>query len=438
MTLPRICIVAPFAYPLFAPECGGAFGGSEVRAAFIARELVRRRGFDVHLVVYDHGQPEVESREGVTIHHRRGERPPPVPSLPPRPFTRAWLRSRRPATIFGRLAFRALAGVHGAAARVRASRRRLRGPVEGIAGYVDEYPILERRLALYESIGAAVWLVAPGGLFESAEVAFHCRRRNRAFIYLASSDSDLATAADAASAPVGDPSRVQSWAIANATAHVLQNDRQDRLLRAGWERSGFVWPNPVDPIRVRDPAPEPGTVLWIGKSSTAKAPERVLELAGRLPQVRFLLVLNPVDGAMHRRCLEHARRLGNVRVTEYVRFSEVEELFATADVLVNTSAVEGFPNAFLQAAKYGVPVVSLTVDPGGMLEEHGAGFACGGDPVLLAARVAALIDDRRLRAEVSERAMRYVREVHDSRKLIGALEEFLLEHASEDSRVAGG
>ena len=94
----------------------------------------------------------------------------------------------------------------------------------------------------------------------------------------------------------------------------------------------------------------------------------------------------------------------NVEIVEQVPFSEIEDLFCQSHLLINTSAAEGFPNSFLQAAKYGKPIVSLDVDPGNMLTEHGCGVCARGNLEQMAEVVRGLIADRMRYAESSQRA----------------------------------
>ena len=65
-------------------------------------------------------------------------------------------------------------------------------------------------------------------------------------------------------------------------------------------------------------------------------------------------------------------------------------LFRGCLALVSTSSQEGFPNTFLQAGKYRVPVVSLIVDPDEMLWSRRKGIVCHGNLDVMADAVADL------------------------------------------------
>ena len=58
--------------------------------------------------------------------------------------------------------------------------------------------------------------------------------------------------------------------------------------------------------------------------------------------------------------------------------AQVNERLWACRLVVNTSQTEGFPNTFIQAWARFVPVVSLKVDPDGVIARHQLGF-CSGD-----------------------------------------------------------
>jgi glycosyltransferase involved in cell wall biosynthesis len=62
----------------------------------------------------------------------------------------------------------------------------------------------------------------------------------------------------------------------------------------------------------------------------------------------------------------------NVSFHGRLSYWDTNDLYGRAKVLVNTSDVEGFPNAYLQAWIRGVPVVTL-IDPDGVIEREGLG-----------------------------------------------------------------
>jgi glycosyltransferase involved in cell wall biosynthesis len=115
-----------------------------------------------------------------------------------------------------------------------------------------------------------------------------------------------------------------------------------------------------------------------------------------------------------------------LKVLTYVPFDQVEKYFAEAALFVNTSAFEGFPNTFLQAMKYGVPVVSLKVDPDGMLARHGCGAVCDGDFDRLEREVSLLMSDRNRHLHASNCCRAYLERFHDKDILVPKYREVLL------------
>jgi glycosyltransferase involved in cell wall biosynthesis len=149
----------------------------------------------------------------------------------------------------------------------------------------------------------------------------------------------------------------------------------------------------------------------VGRSDRIfKRPDVYLELARRLPLVRFVMVMALTDAAFH---AELKRALpANVDLIDGLPFHAMPHLFRSALLLVSTSAQEGFPNTFLQAGKYGIPIVSLNVDPAGMLSTHGAGIVCGGNVQTMADAVQQLVADADRRLEYAARLVAYIAANH--------------------------
>src|SRR5262249_14112929 len=93
---------------------------------------------------------------------------------------------------------------------------------------------------------------------------------------------------------------------------------------------------------------------------------------------------------------------------------EVNALLARAHILVNTSLAEGYPNTFIQAWQREVPVVSLTIDPDGVLDRERVGVHAGSERRLEEA-VRLLLEDSALRNEYGARAREYAARRHSLR-----------------------
>ncbi len=436
----KVCLLSLYSYPLFNPACVSPFGGSEVRVSLIAKELAKFSDLDINMVVFDHGQPRREQRCGVTLHSwpgkfcplradtGRSELPGDRDSgghAPAWPRARLYLKahaSRGMVSLVRRLRY-PLAPVESAFSQAAAF---LRG--EPLFGWIESHAIRSRDVGLYDEISADIYL-AHGNHDLAAELAFYCRRTGRKCVMLSGSDEDFspAHALRGSTDLYGSLGFLMAYTIMKSDLIFVQSRHQADMARNHYGRDTIIIPNPVDLAQRFPRAEHAEKILWVGKSDDCvKQPGLFLDLARKTPGYEYLMIMNPAISSVHRRVLQESRELANLSILTYVPYDQVEKYFAQAALLVNTSVSEGFPDTFLQASKYGVPIVSLQVDPGGMISKHGCGLLCGGDFARLAEGVSLLMPDKDRRARVGAHCRAYLARHHDKDELVPKYREAIL------------
>ena len=201
------------------------------------------------------------------------------------------------------------------------------------------------------------------------------------------------------------------YAIVNADQVVVQTEHQQEMLRRHFGRDGVLIRNPID-LQDSIQGDRPRThVLWVGRADTdSKRADVCFRIARQCPDVPFRVVIHGGSESLLDELL--ADKPPNVTVDQQVRLGEIESMFASASVLINTSVSEGFPNAFLQAAKYKTPILSLNVDPDGVLSSHGCGEVAGDE-----SRLVGLISEYHRRSPKAiakgQSALQYIRNFHE-------------------------
>lgn len=206
------------------------------------------------------------------------------------------------------------------------------------------------------------------------------------------------------------------YGIRNADLILAQSRYQQAQLSIRFGRDDArVVPNfhPVPavlgaPIVKRGP---PWIVVWIAALKPLKNPGAFLRLAqcfADRADVRFLMIGRalPEEGAWTRTLLQDLERQPNLDYVGEISQDEVNAVIEQAHVLVNTSDYEGFSNTFVQAWMRRMPVVSLTVDPDGLLSRKRLGFVSGTEQQL-ARDVRRLIDRPKHRAVIGARCRDY-------------------------------
>jgi len=203
-------------------------------------------------------------------------------------------------------------------------------------------------------------------------LALFCQRFRKRFVFRSASDADC------------DSSRLlvrfardrwlYAYGLRRANALLVQSASQAETLARSYglagRVAGMLVENPL-PVAVRDI-----DVLWVSNIWHVKRPDRILEVAGRLPELKIHMVGGPVlrEEALFREVGHAVAARTNVSFHGRLSYGDTNDLYGRAKVLVNTSDVEGFPNAYLQAWIRGVPVVTL-IDPDGIIEREGLGVA---------------------------------------------------------------
>ena len=199
-------------------------------------------------------------------------------------------------------------------------------------------------------------------------------------------------------------------AMRRADHVVAQTDHQHDILEdifgidATVVPNGYTVPEEADlvPLDARD------YVLWVGSlDPEQKRPEKLLALADRLPDVEFRVVGWTGDEAYREDLIERMAARPNLTFEGFVPPDEIDRHYRDAVALVNTSAHEGFPNTFLEAWRYGVPIVSLEAVLDGVLERESVGVHAGSMDEL-ERTVATLWNDRDRTARLGSRGRQYL------------------------------
>lgn len=378
---PKICFVAPDAYPVLS---GGSddlhFGGAAIQQVLIARELAPR-GLGVSFVTWDYGQPDGIEHDGISV----------------------WKMCGRNA---------------------------------GLPGLRFLYPRWTSLWAALRRADADVYYQRGAGS-ETGQVAMWCRLRERVFIFAAASDTNCQV--DSPEVPTRRERALYTLGLRLANRIIAQSDQQVRAIRQQFGRDAVLVRSCAgDPggLRAGRVPGDPPRLLWVGRLAPKKRFELLLDLAESSPEWQFEVVGDSAaDGAYARRLIARAQRLPNLTLHGRVPHGEIGARYDAADLLLCTSPAEGFPNTFLEAWARGVPTIS-TVDPDGLIVAHGLG-ACGQTVRELQSAIRRLLDTPQTWRAYAQRAREHFAG-HHSICAAGDAYEGVIQQLLQGAELAGG
>ena len=339
---------------------GSTVGGAQLQQILVGKEL-ERRDHDIYFVEYDAESKTEQTIDGINI------------VLKPRPRGNALQRT-----------------------------------VTGISGTLDVFRRIEPDVCYRRALD-----------FEIIVLSVLCKLFNSQFVYGIAHDNNLDDVPDTFGSGIKNTrlyGKLNQAAISAADAVIAQNTYQYTRAQQRLDTSVYKVTNCYEPGSP-EPIPELAdneslVVLWVSRFTDFKRPELAVEIAEACPDIEFVMIGTESDTQLFERMQSRADELDNVRFEGFVPFAEIDRYFRSADVFLNTSRQEGFPNTFLQSWAYKKPVVSLTVDPDDIFTEHGAGWVLSDSVPEAVDLLNRLADDPDHRTEVGERAYRYFQDNH--------------------------
>jgi glycosyltransferase involved in cell wall biosynthesis len=372
----NICFVGMDNLPVLAPEYGHLpIGGESVQQTLIARALARR-GCRISMVVADWGQDDGAQWDGIRIY-----------------------KSFRPGS--------------------------------GLPGLRFIHPRWTGMWRALKRADAEVYYTSCAGMHVGL-LALFCRRFGRRLVFRAASDPDCDRSRLSLLVKYARDRWLYRYGLHRADAILVQSSVQARALansyRLASRIAGMLVDAPVAAAR-RDI-----DVLWVGNIKRVKRPDRIFDVAAKLQQVRIHVAGGETRGeeAFYRTFTRAAADASNVVFHGRLPYGEASALYGRARVLLNTSDVEGFPNAYLQAWQNGVPVVTL-IDPDHLIAREGLGVVAS-SPAVLNVATGSLLNDPTAWKAASERCKAYMaREYSEDRILQDYIDVF--QHATRHARV---
>jgi glycosyltransferase involved in cell wall biosynthesis len=119
--------------------------------------------------------------------------------------------------------------------------------------------------------------------------------------------------------------------------------------------------------------------IHVGTLTVLKGIENLYNLVQLIDEETVIVIVGEAKDKSSVNLIEKIKQKKNIVLWGRADHATTIELISNSKALINTSNFEGFPNIFLEAWATGVPVISLNVNPGNVLNEFKTGIFCNGD-----------------------------------------------------------
>ena len=211
----------------------------------------------------------------------------------------------------------------------------------------------------------------------------------------------------------GISGKIYKYGLKNATKIITQNLSDKKLLKENHNIEAEVIKN-IFPVKEYKQTNKQ-FILWVGRFRKIKNPELFLKFARQFPEKQFVMICPYIiqDKEKWEKFKKNANKISNLKFIEKIPFNEIQEYFDKAELFVNTSDYEGFPNTFLQAAQGKTPIVSLNVNSDNFITEYNCGIFAEGKFEKLLSETKKLLQNKTDLKIKGENLYNYVKGNHD-------------------------
>ncbi len=357
----KICFFSPASYPFFDPNSDVAHGGAELQMFLLANYISKIKKFDVCFLVGNYGQEKSKTLDNIrlikTITYKQNDN----------------------------ILFKFFKGLK----------------------YFYQLIKLKPDVLICTNANSVVGINA-----------FYSNIFNKKFIYRTSHLIDVNKEYIITN---GISGKLYKYGLKNADSVITQNKEHKNLLKtnhridASLIRNAFI----VDQISSESEKRLKEHILWVGRFQKWKRPELFLKIAEKFPNKHFLMICpyTSENKLAWEKLKSKANNISNLDFIEKILFSQIQTYFNKAEVFVNTSDYEGFPNTFLQAALGKTPIISLNVNPDNFITDYNCGIYANGNLEQLYADTSKLINNREERKIMGENLFQYLEKKHDIQKI---------------------
>lgn len=327
----KICFVAPHAFPLFATNLSGYFGGAEVQISQIIKELLKDRYFQVSLITGDYGQANVIKDKGLTIY---------------KCFREAYNRY---------------------------------------------FELLRTCLIVYQ-IDADIYIArtASNLLFP---MALFCRLFKKKLVYMVAHDWDCQKQFFNPLFRVHRTNYYRGLRMADLI--FSQTEKQEMMLRKNFALKSTIMKSVIKTSNPKNEVIKNIILWVGRADRWKRPLEFIKLAKAFPKENFTMICRRSNDPSLFKMVNRAALKQKNLEFFESMTFNNSDAFYQQAKIFINTSIAEGFPNTFLQAGLDKTPILSLTVDPDHYLNYYHCGLVAKNNPKLMTELCRKMIKDKR-------------------------------------------